>query len=306
MKAKLYIDQILFALFISIAATSYSQDFNKKNIGDVIYAEYKKADVGKALTKYRELKNKHSEDYVFNEDELNTMGYKLMREGDLEAAEKVFKMNIEEYPQAANPYDSYADYLLEKGDKEAARKQLEKAIFLAEKSENRYDKEIFYASKAKLAKLENKHKQLDFLLGKWKVTYHDYRGGGEVVSDKIIEEYQQTEDEHVIMVNVIHDSGIVLGKRIWVYDAIDEEYDLVYIDTEAPTGLYTSSLKLKDLGNNRFELTEKFQHHAEDADKIRHEIIKTQDDIIEWVVYQSESGKEDWKKGYTIAMNKIE
>src|SRR5690606_9745335 len=95
--------------------------------------------------------------------------------------EKVFKLNMEEYPQAANPHDSYADFLMQKGDKETARKHYEKAVAMAEKGSSNDDKNLFRMSKAKLAKLDNKHKQLDFLVGNWDVkstSFAEGLGGG--------------------------------------------------------------------------------------------------------------------------------
>ena len=59
------------------------------------------------------------------QEPLNLLGYKLMMEDkDLETAEAVFKTQIEEYPEQANPYDSYGDLLLEKGEKEKAKKNI--------------------------------------------------------------------------------------------------------------------------------------------------------------------------------------
>src|SRR5690606_37110682 len=101
----------------------------------------------------------------------------MLNNGDLESAEKIFKLNIEEYPKAANPHDSYADYLMEKGDKKEARKHYEKAVSMAEKSTREDEKELLRMSKAKLAKLDEKHKQLDFLLGNWDVKSTSFTEG---------------------------------------------------------------------------------------------------------------------------------
>ena len=56
----------------------------------------------------------------------------MMEDKDLETAEAVFKTQIEEYPEQANPYDSYGDLLLEKGEKEKAKKHFKKSAELAE------------------------------------------------------------------------------------------------------------------------------------------------------------------------------
>lgn len=109
MEIRLNFNRILSMVFICLATAVFSQDVKKKSVGDVVYQEYQKNDVNEALAKYRDLKAKSSAEYDFTEWELNRIGYLIMRDGDLESAEKVFKLNMEEYPQAANPHDSYAD-----------------------------------------------------------------------------------------------------------------------------------------------------------------------------------------------------
>lgn len=70
---------------------------------------------------------------------------------------KVFEAQIAEYSKEANPYDSYADLLLEMGNKAEAKKNLQKSVDIAKRSDTDLDKQIFRASTAKLEKLENKH-----------------------------------------------------------------------------------------------------------------------------------------------------
>ncbi|UJH92284.1 hypothetical protein LZ575_06995 [Antarcticibacterium sp. 1MA-6-2] len=155
----------------------WAGDREKNSIGDAVYEEYKQNGIDKALAKYRDLKA--NKDYEVTEWELNRIGYQLMHDdGDLEAAENVFSLNMEEYPQAANPMDSYADYLIEKGNPEEAKNYLQKSIAQNEKNKREDEKQLLKASKAKLAKLENKHKQLDFLIGNWDVNSTNFQGIG--------------------------------------------------------------------------------------------------------------------------------
>lgn len=303
MEIKLNLNRILSIFFICLAPAIFSQDVKKNSVGDVVYEEYKKGDIDKALAKYRDMKAKKPAGYDFTEWELNRIGYQIMEAGDLEAAEKVFKLNMEEYPQAANPHDSYADYLMEKGDKQEAKKHYEKAISMAEKSTREDEKDLLRMSTAKLAKLQDKHKQLDFLIGNWDVkstSFTEGLGGGTFTG---VDEYKRNKDENMIMINHLNESGEVVGKRIMVYDAINDEYDIAYININAPMGMETGSLKIKDLGNNNFELTEKMTGEDEDK-KLKHELKKRPDGGMDWVIFESEVGKEDWKKVYAMDMKK--
>lgn len=304
MEIKLNLNQILSICFICLATLVFSQDVIKENsVADLVYEEYKQNDINKALEKYRNLKEKNLKDYNFTEWELNRIGYQIMHnDGDMEAAGEVFKLNLEEYPEAANPHDSYADYLLAKGDKEAAKKHLEKAISMAEKNSREDEKDLMKMSMAKLAKLEDKHKQLDFLRGDWNVkstSYAEGLGSG-VYTGR--DEYIQHEDENMIMINHMNQQGKVMGKRILVYDAVEDEYDVAYIDINAPMGIQTSSLKLMDMGNDTYELTE---HYEEGNDKkMKHELKKNPDGSLNWVIFEFKADEKDWKKVYAMDMSK--
>ena len=306
MELKIKFNQLLSILFFCLATLGYSQDMNNQNsVGDVVYKEYKENGIDKALEKYRELKQNESSKYNFTEWELNRIGYQIMNnDGDLDAAEKVFKLNMEEYPEAANPHDSYADYLIEKGDKEAAKEHLEKAISMAEKSTREDEKDLLKMSKAKLAKIDNKHKQLDFLVGNWDVkgtSFAEGLGGG-VYTGK--DEYVQEENENMIIVNHLDQSGNIMGKRIMVYDANNDVYDVAYINTNAPMGIHVSTLKLNKLSDNKYEFTEQDKDIEGDGKKIKHELLKNQDGSLEWVIMESEPDKEEWKKVYAMEMSK--
>lgn len=306
MEIKFNLNQFLSIFFICLAPLVFSQEENSKNsVGDMVYEEYKQNGIDSALEMYRDYKVNKSGDYDFTEWELNRIGYLIMEnDGDLEAAEKVFKLNMEEYPDAVNPHDSYADYLIKKGDKEEARKHLQQAISKAENSDREDEKDVMKMSKAKLAKLDEKHKQLDFLMGDWNVkstSYAEGLGSG-VYTGR--DEYIQNEDENMVMINHLNQRGDVMGRRIMAYDAIEDEYDIVYIDVNAPMGIKSSSLKLKDLGNDTFELTEESEEKDGDDKKMRHELKKNPDGSLNWVIFEYEPARQDWKKVYAMDMSK--
>ena len=51
---------------------------------------------------------------------INTMGYRLLENGDIEAAIKVFDLNTQTFPLSANTWDSLAEALMTKGNCKAA------------------------------------------------------------------------------------------------------------------------------------------------------------------------------------------
>lgn len=71
------------------------------------------------------------------ENLMNELGYEALRSNQLKKAESLFKLNIANYPESGNVYDSYGDYFVVKKDKTAAIAQFEKALSINENVETR-------------------------------------------------------------------------------------------------------------------------------------------------------------------------
>ena len=54
------------------------------------------------------------------ESSVNAMGYRLLENGEIDAAIKVFDLNTETFPLSANAWDSLAEAIMAKGDHETA------------------------------------------------------------------------------------------------------------------------------------------------------------------------------------------
>ena len=54
------------------------------------------------------------------ESSVNAMGYRLLENGEIDAAIKVFDLNAETFPSSANAWDSLAEAVMTKGDHEMA------------------------------------------------------------------------------------------------------------------------------------------------------------------------------------------
>lgn len=304
MKANLKLMGLMGLFFLCFSIMAVAQE-TKKSVGDAVYQEYKQNGMESALKKYSALKSKTSE-YDLTEWELNRIGYQIMmNDKDLESAEKVFSLNIKEYPQAANPRDSYADYLIEKGDMEGAKKYLKESIAIAEKSDKEDEQtRILQGSKAKLAKLENKHRQLDFLVGNWDLTSTNFTNGEEAGKETGIDEVVYDEASSLITINHKNSNGELMGKRMMMYDPMDESFDVVYINTQTPMGIETSEIKIKEAGENKLELMEAYTTRKGEKKKMRHEINKSDANKLDWVIYESGANEQEWKKVYAMNMEK--
>lgn len=71
------------------------------------------------------------------ESQINSLGYAMMGKKQFEKAEALFKLNIANYPESGNCYDSMGDLYLAKEDKAKAIASFKKALTLKEVSETR-------------------------------------------------------------------------------------------------------------------------------------------------------------------------
>ena len=282
--------------FMSLVTGTIAQEEKEKSsIGEAVYKHYQENDIDAALTYYEKLKKEKKENYNWDEWELNAIGYKLMEEDDMAAAEKVFKYNIKEYPEAANPNDSYADYLIEKGEPEKAKKYLRKSIEIAQNSSNEDEKtRILAGSKAKLSKLENKHRKLDFLAGEWIMEQTGYRDGNPIDVPSSTQSITYLPGDTVLRIKHTNAQNNPCCERIIAYDAMDEQYEMAYVNATTPGGIEISKLDIKDLGNNKLEIMEEYTQNNEKR-MARHEITRNGNDNIEWNVYLQNEESKEWE-----------
>ena len=68
------------------------------------------------------------DDYNFSPHELNSLGYKYIRKGEIESAFDVFRFNVELYPENSHAYNSLAEAYLLKGDTKNAISNYKKSL----------------------------------------------------------------------------------------------------------------------------------------------------------------------------------
>ncbi|MBK9982458.1 MAG: serine hydrolase [Saprospiraceae bacterium] len=84
----------------------------------------------KLTEKFMALKQKNADEYEISENDINTLGYYYLSLKKNEPALALFSINVMEYPNSANAYDSYAEALMKNGDNELAIKNYKKSLEL--------------------------------------------------------------------------------------------------------------------------------------------------------------------------------
>jgi len=106
------------------------------SVADTLSATIASAGVDAAVAQYRGLKSAGVSGYNFDEDELNALGYQLLKANRFNAAIHVFQLNIEAYPNSANTYDSLGEAYMDAGDKAQAIANYQKSLQLNPKNAN--------------------------------------------------------------------------------------------------------------------------------------------------------------------------
>jgi predicted alpha/beta superfamily hydrolase len=72
-----------------------------------------------------------------NESQVNNLAYAMLRAKQWQKSKALFELNVANYPNSANGYDSIGDFYLETGNKAKAMESFKKALQLAEIPETR-------------------------------------------------------------------------------------------------------------------------------------------------------------------------
>lgn len=285
----LNINQLMISLMlVFFVSTGYTQETPEVSMEKKLYKEYKANGVDKALQMYDQSDLKGNE-YTFQQEPLNQLGYHIMQEdNDLKAAEKVFQAQIKEYPNEANPYDSYADLLVEKGDKEKAKQNYQKAIELAANIQDPdLKRQMLSASKPKLAKLDGSGNKLDFLEGTWSTKNYNIQNGDKTL--RYEGKVTFTKDNSMLKGTLHNKAGEYMGTRIMAYDAVDDEYDMVYINNSL-AGIEPSTLKIEKSTPEKVVMIEKFNENGKDI-TIKH-VLNRKGGEIAWDIMDLTDGQD--------------
>jgi len=167
-----HLDQIAKGIMSVLYDQPY--DYPKRSIAEVLLKTIVDKDVPTATRQYRELKTgAKTSEYDFGETELNILGYQLLQMKKLADAIEIFKLNVEIYPQASNPYDSLGEAYMLHGDKELAIASYKRSLELNPKNTN---------AVSKLASLTTEHREVKVDA----VLLNSYAGDYELAPDFLI------------------------------------------------------------------------------------------------------------------------
>ena len=118
------------AIQIARILNGYEFKYPKKPLADFLGKIIDEKGIDEAINTYTKIKNENKDEYDFSEGNINLLGYNYLNQDIVDIALRIFKLNMEEYPESFNTYDSYAEALMKKGDKEGAIKYYKKSLEL--------------------------------------------------------------------------------------------------------------------------------------------------------------------------------
>jgi tetratricopeptide (TPR) repeat protein len=111
----------IVAVTMSVFIPNLKRAFDsRKSIAETLVATIATAGMDAATQQYQQLKEAGASAYNLDEDELNVLGYQLLKANKLEQAIRIFQLNVEAYPNSGNTYDSLAEAYMDQGNKPLA------------------------------------------------------------------------------------------------------------------------------------------------------------------------------------------
>jgi len=105
------------AASIGIFAPSIRTAFDPRpSISAALAETIKTGGVDAAVAQYHALRSVGKPVYNFDEDELNTLGYQLIRDKNYPGAIRILSLNAEVYPKSGNTWDSLGEAYMDDGD----------------------------------------------------------------------------------------------------------------------------------------------------------------------------------------------
>jgi|GEM_PF-365882 len=100
------------------------------NDGKTFFKLIKTDKVAAAIKFYEDFKKINPDKILFSEDALNTIAYQFLAQNRIEETIQLFELNVKEYPQSWNVWDSLGEAWLKKGDRQQALICYQKSVDL--------------------------------------------------------------------------------------------------------------------------------------------------------------------------------
>ena len=92
--------------------------------------------VDAAVKYYRDKRPVEPDIILFDENEINSLGYRFLQNEKIKDAIELFKLNVTAYPESWNVYDSLGEAYLKDGQKKLAFENYEKSLQLNPENKN--------------------------------------------------------------------------------------------------------------------------------------------------------------------------
>ena len=103
---------------------------SREPVSDLLAGVVREEGIDAAVQRYRTLKSSDPGRYNFDEGQLNGLGYTLLRAGEVPAAIRILKLNVEAFPRSSNVHDSLGEALAVAGDVAQAVSNYRRAVEL--------------------------------------------------------------------------------------------------------------------------------------------------------------------------------
>jgi tetratricopeptide (TPR) repeat protein len=127
----------LFAVAMATWVPEVKAAFDpRRSIAETLSATIASSGVDAAIKQYHDLKAAQPTTYNFDENQLNSLGYRLLNAKTFNDAIRIFQLNVEAYPLSGNAYDSLAEAYMNAGNKALAISNYQKSVQLNPKNRN--------------------------------------------------------------------------------------------------------------------------------------------------------------------------
>jgi hypothetical protein len=106
----------------------------RTSIAETLSATIASNGIDQAIQQYHDLKAAAPATYNFDEGELNSLGYQLIRAKKFKDAIRILQLNVDAYPQSANVYDSLGEAYMDDSNKPLAIANYQKSLQLNPKN----------------------------------------------------------------------------------------------------------------------------------------------------------------------------
>jgi uncharacterized membrane protein len=124
---------LVVSMAVWVPAVKAAYD-SRKSIAETLSATLESGGIDQAEKQYHQLKAAAPATYNFDEDQLNILGYTLIRANRFKEAIRILQLNVEAYPQSSNVYDSLGEAYMNDGNKPLAIANYQKSLQLNPKN----------------------------------------------------------------------------------------------------------------------------------------------------------------------------